>query len=128
MRFIKGRVILLKVKHAMLGWFFLAAGVFLLIAFVAPIAMMFTGGVPQAGDTGNFFFLWVLAVPTALIVSVVLGVITLPIAILACAKDKPTADDDIECGHELTSDEIDKPVDSKTPTNGQNCKNANNLA
>jgi len=78
-----------KVKHIMSLWLALVVIVFIAIALVAPISLMFLNGMPAFRDTGNYLMIQVLAVPIALIVALALGLLTLPVAVLLCATDTP---------------------------------------
>jgi len=80
---------MLKVKHVMSVWLALVVVVFLAIAIVTPIALMFLDGVPAFRDIGNYLMIQVLAFPIALLITLALGLLTLPVAVLLCASDLP---------------------------------------
>ncbi len=91
-----------RVKHVMTAWMALVAVIFIGIVVVAPVGMMFLNGVPSAGDFGNYLFLFVLACPIGIIVTMVVGLLTFPIAVLLCAKDVQVVGVCVSCGYDMT--------------------------
>lgn len=92
---------MLKVKHVMSAWLFLLALIFIAIVVIAPIALMFLNGTPQVRDIGNYLLLFVVAVPIGLIVTLAVGFVTLPFAVLLCATDRPPTAACPACAYDL---------------------------
>ena len=91
-----------RVKHVMTVWMLLVASVLVGIVVVAPVGLMFVNGVPAVGDLPNYLFLFVLACPIGIIVSMVVGLVTFPIAVFLSAKDVPSVGVCVSCGYDMT--------------------------